>query len=130
MKYPFLPKSTSYIEPGHIWAIPLSNGKYACGVVLAKLIFQGKIDSRAFYAGLLDWCEDTPPNSKNIRTNAFIKKGALHVKAIGSVGSNVAGKFDFEGLPNNPYEYTDDFVTMGYSGLTLVAEKVFVKNNS
>ncbi len=130
MKYPFTPKSTSYIEPGQIWAIPLSNGKYACGVVLAKLIFQGKIESRSFYAGLLDWCSSKPPEPTSLNKNSFIKKGALHVKAISNVNSAIIGKVDFKGLPKNPSEYTDDIVTMGYNVLSVVAEKRFVKKNS
>ncbi len=127
MKYPFTPKSTSYIEQGQIWAIPLSNGKYACGAVLARLQGQDGIEKRAFYAALLNWCDNVPPNTENVRASGFLKKGALHVKAISNVGSEIIGKTDFDGLPPNPSEYTDAIITMGYNVLSVVAEKHFVE---
>src|SRR5262249_10570900 len=33
--YPFVPRSTAYLRPGQFWAIPLSDGRFACGRVLA-----------------------------------------------------------------------------------------------
>jgi hypothetical protein len=127
MKYPLTPKSTSYIEPGQIWAIPLSNGKYACGVVLAKLKSKEGIEKRAFYAALLNWCDKAPPNTENVRASGFLEKGALHVKSISNIGSEIIGKADFEDLPPNPSEYTHEIVTMGYNVFSAVAEKHFVE---
>ena len=126
MKYPFIPKSTTYLEPGQIWPIPLSNGKYACGVVLAKLKRGNNIESRSFYAALLNWCSEVPPNAENILVNGFLKKGALHIKAISNVGSEIIGTVEIPDLPTNPTEYTDNIVTMGYNVLSVVAEKNFV----
>ena len=126
MNYPFVPKSTSYLEPGQYWQIPLSNGTHACGVVLARLQRDGKIESRAFYAGLLDWCGDSPPDEKTICECDFIKRGALHIKAICEVDAAILGKGDFKKMPDNPTEYTDDITTMGYFVLSVVAESCFV----
>ena len=125
MNYPFIPKSTSHLEPGQYWPIPLSNGRYGCGVVLAKLQRDGKSETRVFYAGLLQWCSKLQPNADTIKNCGFVKKGALHIKAIISIGSEITGKADFKDLPPNPSEYTYDIVTMGYDVINIVAEKQF-----
>lgn len=130
MNYPFIPKSTSYLEPGQIWPIPLSDGNNACGVVLAKLQGQEGIDKRVFYAALLDWVGNEPPDAEKINTSSFLEIGALHVKAISIIGSQIIGKTEFEGLPLNPSEYSDEIVTMGYNVLSAVAEKHFVDRSS
>lgn len=129
MKYPFIPKSTTYLEPGQIWPIFLSNGKCACGVVLAKLQRNGGIERRVFYAGLLGWSGDAPPDSLSIKDCLIIKKGALHIKAISTIGSEIVGRTDLQGLPGSPAKYTDDIVTMGYNVLNVVAEGRFVKHS-
>jgi hypothetical protein len=129
MKYPFEPKSTTHLEPGQFWAIPLSNGSYACGVVLAKLISSGKIESRSFLAALIDWNGKDKPSSEDIKNKEIIKKGSAHIKAIQLTGGEIVGKAEFNNLPESPKEYTDDIVTMGYGVLEKVAEKCFVKNS-
>ena len=126
MNYPFVPKSTSYLEPGQYWPIPLSNGAYACGVVLSRLQRHGKMEKCAFFAGLLDWYSQFPPDQKSICECSVIKCGALHIKAISEVGAEILGKADFKDMPQNPTEYTDDIVTLGYSALNVVAESRFV----
>ena len=127
MKYPFEPKSTTHLEPGQFWAIPLSNGYYACGVVLAKLSESGKIESRSFLAALIDWSGKDKPSSEDIKNKEILKKGAAHIKTIQLTGGEIIGKTEFNSLPENPKEYTDDIVTMGYGVLEKVAEKYFVK---
>jgi hypothetical protein len=129
MKYPFEPKSTTHLEPGQFWAIPLSNGSYACGVVLAKLISSGKIERRSFLAALIDWNGKDKPSSEDIKNKEIIKKGAAHIKTIQLTGGVIIGKTEFNSLPENPKEYTDHIVTMGYGVLEKVAEKNFVKNS-
>lgn len=129
MNYPFTPKSTSYLEPGQFWAIPLSNGNYACGVVLSKLSNGKKIENRVFLAALIDWNGANEPVPKKIENAKFIKIGAAHIKAIQSMGGGIIGKAEISDLPENPTEYTDDIVTMGYGVLEKVAEKHFVENS-
>ena len=34
-KYPFEPKSNAHLMPGQFWGVPLSDGRWACGRVLA-----------------------------------------------------------------------------------------------
>ena len=56
-KYPFEPKSNAYLVPGQLWGVPLSDGRWGCGRVLAVNTesddyFAG--DSRTFLAALMD----------------------------------------------------------------------------
>jgi len=129
MNYPFTPKSTSYLEPGQFWAVPLSNGNYGCGVVLAKLISSGKIESRLFLGALIDWCGTEEPTPENIIGSSFLKTGAVHIKAIHTTGGNIIGKTEFSNLPQSPEEYTDSIVTMGYGVIEKMAENSCVKNS-
>ncbi|HZP14788.1 MAG TPA: hypothetical protein VFA96_03115 [Nocardioides sp.] len=34
-EYPFEPKSNTYLVSGQFWGVPLSDGRWACGRVLA-----------------------------------------------------------------------------------------------
>ena len=131
MKYPFTPKSTSYIEPGQFWSIPLSNGKYACGVVISKLadLHEGKVETRSFLAALIDWSGDQPPTGKDIENSIAVKVGAAHIKAICTTGGEIIGKSSFGFLGENPRRYSDDVITMGYSVLKNLAEKRYAKNS-
>ncbi|EKO87041.1 hypothetical protein LEP1GSC020_0876 [Leptospira interrogans serovar Grippotyphosa str. 2006006986] len=43
VKYPFVPKSNRSLIPGQFWAIPLNNGKFACGRVIAVHPFETKM---------------------------------------------------------------------------------------
>lgn len=131
MKYPFTPKSTSYLEPGHYWPIALSDGKYACGVVVSKLIdiHENKIESRLFLAALIDWTGRKAPTAEDIKDCKAIKVGGAHIKSITTVGGGIIGKADFEFLGQNPRQNSDDFATMGYNVLKVVAEKHFTKNS-
>jgi hypothetical protein len=125
MDYPFTPKSTSYLEPGHFWAMPLANGKYSCGVVLPMLKNDEKVDNRVFYAALIDWSSEVLPTAKDVSRRNLIKKGAAHIKTILESGGELLGKYEVENLPPNPTEYTDEIVTMGYNVLTKLIEKKF-----
>ena len=131
MKYPFTPKSTSYLEPGHYWPTALSDGKYACGVVVSKLIdiHENKIESRLFLAALIDWTGRKPPTAEDIKDCKAIKVGGLHIKSITTAGVGIIGKANFCFLGQNPRQITDDLATMGYNVLKVVAEKHFTKNS-
>ncbi len=131
MKYPFEPKSTSYIEPGHFWSIPLSNGNYACGVIVAKLsgIHDNKVSTRTFPGALIDWSGDQPPTEDDIRNSEILKIGEAHLKAISTTGGKIWGKSSFSFLSESPRVKTDDMVTMGYSVLNNLADKKYAKNS-
>jgi len=127
MNYPFIPKSTTKFEPGQFWPIPLSNGEYCCGVVLAKLSTNDKIETRVFYAALLDWHGNTAPTKDSIKGCKYLKAGALHIKAISEINSQITGQTNLENLPSSPCEYLDEIPTLGYSVLNILAEKYFAK---
>jgi hypothetical protein len=90
--YPFTPKSTRAILPGQFWAIPLSDGRFACGRVIAlKIRSDGSLDSRGFLAGLLDWVGDSPPTSDGIAGRPTIDQGGVHIKTIEHTGGALLG---------------------------------------
>jgi len=85
MDYPFEPKSNAYLEPGQFWGIPLSDGRFACGRILAvprepDPFFP--VNSRTFLAGLLDWVSREPPTSATIAGARLFKQGFAHVLTI------------------------------------------------
>ena len=64
----------------------LENGDYGCGVVLAKISRQGKIDTRSFLAGLTDWLGNSLSKLKNINSATVIDQGYAHIKSVTETG--------------------------------------------
>jgi hypothetical protein len=147
--YPFEPKSTASLLPGQFWAIPLSNGSFACGRVL-QLAPKTRV---MFLAGLMDWYSDLRPNHESIAGANCIEQGAAHIKTILENGRSILGHRpleldgiepwifrDAEGWKNSCVQYgfnpirqqrsTDDglpvFSTWGYSVISRLAENYFV----
>jgi hypothetical protein len=89
--YPFVPISTAYIEPGHFWSIPLSEGGYACGRVIQLCVKDKKRNSRTFLAGLMDWSGDARPTSEAIAGCSVIEQGQVHIKTIKENGGEILG---------------------------------------
>ena len=126
-KYPFIPKSTSYLERGQFWAVPLSNGKFCCGAVLHLLSRGNKTKTKVFHAGLLNWVGDKPPTENNVVGKEILHSGAVHIKAITENGSEIIGKINLE--PDNEIiQYTDDIGTWGYKVINVLGEKYFGKS--
>ena len=95
--YPFVPKSTAYLKPGDFWSIPLADGQFACGRVLQlKKTEKNKFDSRAFLAGLIDWCGETPPTSDAIADRKLLEFGRVHVKTIAENNGQILGSRPLE----------------------------------
>lgn len=94
--YPHVPRSNARLQPGEFWAIPLSTGRYACGVVLGvarvgdERLFAP--NNRAFLAGLLDWEGDAPPTAEAIAGARVMAQGIAHVKAIAETGGEILGR--------------------------------------
>ncbi len=84
LKYPFEPRSNSYLVPGQFWGVPFSDGSWACGRVGDQsepdVYFQG--NSRTFLAGLMNWDGDDPPTSENIAGQNLVARGWAHVATI------------------------------------------------
>src|SRR5688500_10547897 len=89
--YPFVPRSTAYLEPGHFWSIPLAGGGFACGRVLQLRSEGGKRDRRTFLAGLMDWSDADPPTAEALAGGGVIEQGSVHVRTIGENAGEVLG---------------------------------------
>lgn len=83
--FPFKAKSTANLAPGQFWSIPLSGGRFACGLVLDPKNGGGRHSRTLFLAGLLDWTGDAPPTSAAIAQAPLLQAGYLHVRAVGAV---------------------------------------------
>lgn len=82
---------------GQFWGVPLSDGHWACGRVLAikkdsDQYFPG--NSRIFLAALMDWESDDPPTSDAIAGSSVIAQGWAHVVTIQKHGRLVLGQRD------------------------------------
>jgi hypothetical protein len=92
--YPFVPRSSAYLEAGQFWSIPLSDGRFACGRVLAvprepdPLIMVGR---RAFLAGLIGWAGAAPPDGEAIAGAGLVDQGFAHIKSITTTGGEILG---------------------------------------
>ena len=94
--YPFEPRSNAYLKPGQFWGIPLSDGRFACGRVLAILSREHPdpylmTSTKAFMAGLMDWVGDTPPDADAIAGSKLIAQGMAHVLSIRENGRLILG---------------------------------------
>lgn len=99
--YPFAPKSTKALAPGQFWAVPLSDGRFACGrVITLKPKEDGKVDLRGFLAGLLDWVGTQPPTSESIAGCRTLEQGGVHIKAVLETGGSILGyrSLDADGI--------------------------------
>ena len=95
--YPFEPKSNAYLLPGQFWGVPLSDGRWACGRVLAikkepDNYFPG--NSRTFLAALADWEGDEPPTADGISGREVVAQGWAHVLTIQKNGRLILGHRD------------------------------------
>lgn len=142
------------MELGNIISLPLSNGFYACGVVLQFDYSTGKRNRTSFIIGLLDWTSQNIPTSETISSSSVIEHGQVHVKTIGETNSEIIGLLSkdlFEiplSLDQAPSKdchlrqgfeilrlaSTEEqskysvFKTLGYNVFRILAEKHFVKN--
>ena len=97
--YPFAPKSNAHLRAGQFWAVPLSDGRFACGRVL-DVQKSGDVpvpaNSRMFLAGLLNWAGSQPPTDESIADARLIEQGFAHIKTILTTGGEVLGRRDLD----------------------------------
>lgn len=155
VRYPFVPKSTAYLAPGQFWSIPLSIGRFACGRVLQLDNTGGS--RRTFIAGLLDWCDESPPTSEAIAGARLLAHGEVHVKTVVENGGEILGlrpleideldvPLTLDESPGPPCRLRQGFdvlgtatlkqqrelkvfSTWGYSFIKILAEKRYVSGN-
>jgi hypothetical protein len=124
-KYPFVPKSTSYMKEGQFWDIPLSNGKFACGRVLQFDFSRGKKNSRGFLAGLIDWVGESLPTSDAIAGAKLLEQGKGHIRMIEFNRGQIRGFRPLELDNMKPFLELDQmpvnncFLTSGFERLRL-----------
>jgi hypothetical protein len=92
LRYPFTPKSTAQLSPGQFWALPLSDGRFACGRVLQLGGSEIPTKSRGFFGGLHSWVGAVEPDARTIAGAPFLEFGAMHIRAITEVGGKVLGE--------------------------------------
>lgn len=91
VRYPFVPKTNSYLRPGDLWSVPLSNGRFACLRVLA-VPSGGRYGARVNVdVALLDWTGDAPPTSESVAGAVVIHIATVHVRAVAASGGAVVG---------------------------------------
>lgn len=87
--YPFRPRSNRWLEPGQFWAIPLADGRFGCGRVMASPASIGP--RMSFVAGLMDWVGDAPPTEADLAARDVVRQGTAHIKTITETGGEVLG---------------------------------------
>jgi len=130
IEYPYQPKSTSYIEQGQYWSLPLDGGGFGCGVVIAKVANHGNIDSREFLAGLLDWFGESEPTIGQIENTSILEKGYAHIKTITETGGLILGPgVNVLNMPEI-VESSDSISTWGYNFICALANKYSTVNKA
>ncbi|MEU8820426.1 hypothetical protein [Actinoplanes sp. NPDC048796] len=99
MGYPFVPRSNRFLAAGQFWALPLSDGGFACGRVMAVPAFGAK-DRVGVVVGLMDWTADVPPTYESIAGHGILEQAKSRFEAISSTGGQVLGvrPLDLDGL--------------------------------
>ncbi|TLD70793.1 hypothetical protein FEM03_10820 [Phragmitibacter flavus] len=121
----FSPKSTKYLQVGHFWMIPIDDRRCACGVVLALVKNgDGKLDSRSFLAGLVDWTGRTVPDEDSIQGRRIVVERFTHIKTIQMSGGEVIGKVEPWWDRSSEISKDDSIPSAGYNVLTILAKKL------
>src|SRR6476469_9439644 len=92
--YPFVPKSTAVLRPGQYWAVPLPDGRFACGRVVQVGCSTIPTPSRAFFGGLHHWIGAAVPSAEDIAGRPIVAWGVMHIRAIANLGGEVLGERD------------------------------------
>jgi hypothetical protein len=108
--YPLVPRSNRQLRPGQYWAIPLSDGRFAAGRVMAVPAF-GPRDRTGVVVGLMDWVGDRPPTSEDLAGRPVLVQAKARFEAITMTGGSVLGLRPLE---------ADGLVAMDAHGLHVV----------
>ncbi|MEU6745169.1 hypothetical protein ABZ914_02965 [Spirillospora sp. NPDC046719] len=90
--FPFTPETSRDLEIGDFWAVELPlDGLYSCFQV-TELARSGP-GSRAFLgAGVVDWCESTPPTVQDVTGRIVLRHGLIHIDAFKQTGAQILGQ--------------------------------------
>lgn len=129
----FTPRSTSRLERGHFWAIPLPTGNYGAGCVVGHRIIPGSLKrhSRLFLAGVLGWSGAHPPTAEQLAGCAVYRHGFAHIRTILESGGSVLGKaeINFGSLPSECAGPCDSIKTWGYGVPAIHAASLFATHS-
>jgi len=126
MKYPYAPKSNRKFEAGEFWSIALSNGTFACGIILD--IPNREKNRVLFLAGLTNWLGQSPPTEKDLIHSKLeiVKFGFAHIKTIKEREEVIRGKISIEQIDK---QWANKKVnTWGYNVINIWAEKLIMEN--
>jgi hypothetical protein len=123
--YPYVPTTNASLEPGQFWAVPLSDGRFACGRVLRIDRQRAPGGHTLFVAGLLDWVGDRPPNADTIAGARLLAVGNAQVRSVPHIGSALLGHrpLSADGIAA-PEVVTN---TWGLGFMRALAERQFVR---
>ncbi|MFO0808889.1 MAG: hypothetical protein U0746_09725 [Gemmataceae bacterium] len=123
VSFPFRPKSNAQLEPGQFFSFRLSNGRFACGRVLA-LPGPGRPGSRiSFLVGLMDWSGDAPAAANDLAGRSVVEHGWAHVIILADYAAQIDGfrPLDVQGIVPD----VGGAVTYGREVLRILANKRF-----
>jgi hypothetical protein len=91
-KYPFVPRSAGSLKRGQFWAIPLSDGSYACGVVIGPYKAEGPGSRSWFVGALVDWWGPKPPTAADLGGSSLVAGMVLRTETITDTGGAILGE--------------------------------------
>ena len=103
--YPFVPRSTATLLPGQFWAIPLSDGSFACGRVIELKAADQVGARRLFLAGVMDWHGEEAPTFDSIAGTQCLAQGNAHLKVITENGGAIIGHRPLELDHITPWDF-------------------------
>ena len=88
--YPHIPMKASVIKEGEFYYIPLSNGYFACGLLLEVEKKSGR-KTMTILVGLHDWTGQELQTKEDIYNFPIIEQGVMQINLIAHVGGEVIG---------------------------------------
>lgn len=124
--YPFVPKSNRRLRPGQFWSIPISDGRFAAGRVMAVPAF-GDNDRTGVVVGLMDWVGQDPPTEQDIAGRPVIIQAKARYDTISKTGGEVLGLRALEldelvALDPNDYAVGSSHAVWGWATIVKHAE--------
>ena len=132
--YPFTPKSNRFLRPGQFFAVPLSDGRFAAGRVMAVPVF-GPRDRVGVAVGLMDWSGDKAPTASDLAGRKVLVQAKTNFRAISRTGGAILGERSLvvdNITPIDPYDARvgASVLVWGWATICTYAERAFVGPNS
>jgi hypothetical protein len=93
--YPLVPRSNRYLRAGQFWALPLRDGRFGCGRVMAVPAF-GPSDRVGVVVGLMDWVGVGRPTLVEIAGRGVLEQAKSRFETISNTGGEVLGNRPLE----------------------------------